>query len=132
MKLKRPWWISGDDLVAKAVLLPAVIMSMVFVYGFIIFTIYLSFTGSKLLPSFDWVGLQNYTKLFKLQHWHIALTNMAIFFVLYLGIGTALGLLLAILIDLTNKVGYLERHFIEGMVVNIDSQEIGKNLKYRF
>lgn len=102
MKLKRPWWISGDDLVAKAVLLPAVIMSMVFVYGFIIFTIYLSFTGSKLLPSFDWVGLQNYTKLFKLQHWHIALTNMAIFFVLYLGIGTALGLLLAILIDLTN------------------------------
>jgi len=46
MKLKKPWWISGDDIVAKAVLLPAVIMSMVFVYGFILFTIYLSFTGS--------------------------------------------------------------------------------------
>lgn len=101
MKLKKAWWLLGDDLVAKTVLFPTVFLSMIFVYGFILFTIYLSFTGSKLLPSFDWVGIQNYVKLFKLHSWHTALKNMLIFFVLYMGISTVMGLFLAILIDLT-------------------------------
>lgn len=94
------WKIKKDDLVARSVLFPTVLLTMVFVYGFIIFTIYLSFTNSKLMPSFGWVGLTNYIKLFKLDHWHIALKNMAIFGVLYIGISTIFGLLMAILIDL--------------------------------
>lgn len=101
MAIRSRWRFSGDDLTARIVLFPAVIISLVFVYGFILFTIYLSFTGSTLLPSFDWVGIQNYVRLFKLQGWHTALRNMLIFGVLYIGIAAIVGLLLAILIDIT-------------------------------
>ncbi len=89
---------------ARLVLLPTLIVSLVFVYGFIAFTIYLSFTDSKILPVFDWVGLENWSRLFRLDQWYLALKNMGIFFVLYIGISTVLGLFLAILIDL-NRLG---------------------------
>ncbi|MEE8592180.1 MAG: sugar ABC transporter permease [Spirochaetia bacterium] len=101
MAIRSRWRFSGDDLVARTVLFPAVLISLIFVYGFILFTIYLSFTGSTLLPSFDWVGIQNYVRLFKLQNWHTAMKNMLIFGVLYIGIAALVGLLLAILIDIT-------------------------------
>ncbi|MDA3941714.1 MAG: sugar ABC transporter permease [Spirochaetia bacterium] len=97
--IKR-WRITKDDLVARSVLFPTVVLTMVFVYAFIIFTIYISFTNSKLMPTFGWVGFQNYIKLFKLDHWHIALKNMVIFSVLYIGLSTLFGLFMAILIDL--------------------------------
>lgn len=92
--------IRKDDLVARSVLLPTVLLTMIFVYGFIAFTIYISFTNSKILPTFGWVGLENYIKLFKLDHWHTALKNMLIFATLYIGLSTLVGLLLAIMIDL--------------------------------
>ena len=85
--------------------LPALVLSpsfaavMLFVYGFIIFTGYLSFTDSRLLPSFDFVGLVNYQKLLGLRHWNTALKNLAIFGGLYISICVILGLLLAILLD---------------------------------
>ena len=40
----------------KLVLSPSLAIMLVFVYGFIAFTIYLSFTDSRMLPSFGWVG----------------------------------------------------------------------------
>ncbi len=101
---KSKWRITGDDLVARSVLAPTVILTMVFVYAFIAYTILISFTGSKMLPNFNWVGIQNYVKLFKLGNWHIALRNMLVFSILYIGICTVLGLFLAILIDL-NRMG---------------------------
>lgn len=104
MNIRSKWRLSRDDLAARLVLLPTVIVSLVFVYLFIAFTIYLSFTGSKILPDMSWVGLQNWIRLFKLDQWWLALKNMGIFFVLYIGISTALGLFLAILIDL-NRLG---------------------------
>ena len=85
--------------------LPALVLSpsfaaiLLFVYGFIIFSGYLSFTDSRLLPSFDFVGLVNYQKLLGLRHWNTALTNLAIFGGLYISICVILGLLLAILLD---------------------------------
>lgn len=85
-------------------LLPTLLVSLVFVYGFIAFTIYLSFTDSKILPVMDWVGLENWSRLFRLDQWYLALKNMGIFFVLYIGISTVMGLFLAILIDL-NRLG---------------------------
>lgn len=96
--------LTSDDLTARIVLLPALAVTLVFVYGFILFTVVLSFTGSTLLPQFNFVGFSNYVRLFQLDNWYLALTNMAIFFVLYIGIATLLGLFLAILIDL-NRLG---------------------------
>ena len=78
---------------------PSFAIVLVFVYGFILFTVYLSFTDSKILPSFGWVGWQNYERLFGLRAWYIAVTNLLIFGSLYIVICCALGLLLAILLD---------------------------------
>lgn len=84
----------------KLVLAPSFATTLLFVYGFILFTIVLSFTNSRILPDFsEWVGFENYSKLFRLSHWDIAVTNLFIFGTLYIAICTAIGLLLAILLD---------------------------------
>lgn len=85
--------------IPKIVLSPSIAMVMVFVYGFIIFTIYLSFTDSRMLPSYGWVGFENYHKLFRLSHWSIALKNLAVFATLYIIICTTIGLALAVFLD---------------------------------
>jgi glucose/mannose transport system permease protein len=83
----------------RIVLAPSFLAVLLFVYGFILFTAYLSFTDSKMLPSFGLVGWENYVKLWKLPHWWRALTNLAIFGTLYIAVCTVLGMGLAILLD---------------------------------
>ena len=83
----------------KLVLGPSFLLILFFVYGFIVYTGYLSFTDSKILPSSGWVGWDNYQRLWKLPHWWRALTNLAIFGTLYIVICTVIGLLVAILLD---------------------------------
>ncbi|WP_298852755.1 carbohydrate ABC transporter permease [uncultured Ruegeria sp.] len=93
--------------IPKLVLSPSLVMVLVFVYGFILFTVFVSFTDSRILPfvdkdgqrTFDLIGLSNYEKLFRLSHWEIALTNMAVFAGLYIVVCTIIGLTLAILLD---------------------------------
>jgi glucose/mannose transport system permease protein len=87
------------DALPKLVLSPSFAIVLVFVYGFILFTLYLSFTDSKILPSFGWVGWQNYERLFGLRAWNTAVINLLIFGSLYIVISCVLGLLLAILLD---------------------------------
>jgi glucose/mannose transport system permease protein len=83
----------------KLVLAPSFALILFFVYGFILFTVFLSFTDSRILPSWGFVGWENYSKLFRLSHWETAITNLAIFATLYIVICSAIGLLLAILLD---------------------------------
>ena len=87
------------DALPKLVLSPSFAIVIIFVYGFILFTLYLSFTDSKILPSFGWVGWSNYQKLFGLRAWGIAINNLLIFGSLYIVICCALGLMLAIFLD---------------------------------
>jgi glucose/mannose transport system permease protein len=83
----------------KIVLAPSFAVILVVVYGFIIFTGVLSFTDSKILPSFNFVGWDNYAKLWGFRNWITALQNLAIFGSLYILLCSAIGLILAILID---------------------------------
>lgn len=85
--------------IPKVVLSPSLALILVFVYGFIIFTVYLSFTDSRILPSYGWVGLENYSKLWRLSHWETSLKNLGIYAFLYITICTAIGLALAIFLD---------------------------------
>jgi glucose/mannose transport system permease protein len=87
------------DALPKLVLSPSVAIVAIFVYGFIAFTLALSFTDSRILPSFGWVGWQNYENLFRLRAWDIATMNLVIFGSLYIVICTVIGLLLAIFLD---------------------------------
>src|ERR1700704_1363028 len=83
----------------KLLLSPSVLLVLVCVYGYIMFTIYLSFTTSTLMPSYEWAGTANYQRLFALENWRVSLSNLWVFALLYIGIAIALGLGFAILID---------------------------------
>ncbi|MEL6959787.1 MAG: sugar ABC transporter permease [Pseudomonadota bacterium] len=103
----------------KIVLAPSFAVMVIFVYGFIAFTIYLSFTGSRMLPSFDLVGWQNYERLFRVRQWDTALINLGIFAGLYIVISTIIGLLLAIFLD--QKIrgeGFLRPIFLYPMALS--------------
>ncbi|PLW77919.1 carbohydrate ABC transporter permease [Cohaesibacter celericrescens] len=87
------------DWVPRIVLAPSFLLVLIFVYGFIFYSGYLSMTNSRMFPSDEWIGFANYIKLFKLRHWNTALVNLGIFSFLYIAISTILGLFLAILLD---------------------------------
>lgn len=80
-------------------LAPSVIASFVYVFVFTLWTLYLSLSNSSLLPSYGFVGLQNYVSLWSNRRWDIAYTNLFFFSGFYIIGSMAVGLLLAILID---------------------------------
>ncbi|MEW9538774.1 sugar ABC transporter permease [Agrobacterium tumefaciens] len=88
-----------QELLPKLVLAPSFVVIIIFVYGFIAYTGFLSLTDSKMLPSHNFVGLLNYQRLWALPHWWRAISNLAIFASLYIIICSVLGLFLAILLD---------------------------------
>jgi glucose/mannose transport system permease protein len=83
----------------KLLLSPSALLVLVCVYGYIMFTIYLSFTSSTILPTFDWVGAASYGRLFGLQNWDVSIGNLVVFASLYIVLAIVLGLGFAILID---------------------------------
>ena len=70
-----------------------------FVYGFILWTIYISFTKSKLLPVYDLWGVDQYFRLWSMPRWHVAVENLFIFTTLFIVFCIFIGILLAILLD---------------------------------
>ncbi len=95
-KLAAPW---REHIAPFTAMTPSFITLGVFVYGFIVWTILVSMSASKMVPDFTWVGLENYWKLWRFGPWRVAVGNFLVFSVLYVAIGLALGLFLAILID---------------------------------
>ena len=87
------------DLLPRLVLAPSFAIVLVFVYGFIIWTVYLSFTNSHMMPVYKLTGFDAYRRLWSQPNWYMALHNIAIFGVLYIVFCCGLGLLLAILLD---------------------------------
>lgn len=92
--------------IPKLVLAPSFIATVVFVYGFICWTIYLSFTNSKAFPSSVLTGTRAYERLWRWtlesdppSSWYTSITNMGIFGSLYIGLSLAIGLFVAILLD---------------------------------
>lgn len=83
----------------RLVLAPTAIAMFVCMYGFIAWTAGLSFTKSRMLPQWEFVGFDQYARLFANPRWHVALDNLLIFIVLFIGISLLLGLLLAIFLD---------------------------------
>ncbi|WP_137938816.1 sugar ABC transporter permease [Chitinivorax sp. B] len=90
---------SLDKWLPKLVLAPSFVLTLVFVYGFIAWNGYLSFTPSRILPNYDWAGLIQYERLFDNERWWVAVKNLGIFGTLFMGISMALGLMLAIFLD---------------------------------
>ena len=89
----------ADAWIPRIVLAPSVVISLVFVYGFILVTGYLSLTRSHLMPNYTFDGFSRYTELFANDVWWTSAANLAWFGVPFIAICTALGLFLAILLD---------------------------------
>jgi len=83
----------------KLLFSPSVFLVLVCVYGYIMFTIYLSFTSSTMLPSLELTGAASYGRLLGLENWQVSLRNLGTFASLYILVALGLGLGLAILID---------------------------------
>jgi glucose/mannose transport system permease protein len=83
----------------KLVLAPAFVLGLAFIYGFMIWNGALSVTASRMLPNYEFVGWLQYERLWAMERWWVALKNLAIFGVLYVGLSMALGVFLAILLD---------------------------------
>ncbi|MBY5666924.1 sugar ABC transporter permease, partial [Rhizobium leguminosarum] len=88
-----------QDALPKIVLAPSFVITIIFVYGFIVWTAYLSFTNSKTFPSYALTGPRAYQRLWRWtfesdppSSWYTSITNMAIFGFLYIGICLVLGL----------------------------------------
>src|SRR5207237_912612 len=91
------WWLQQQ--LPRLVLSPTVLITLVFVYGFILWTLYLSFTRSRGIPSHELVGWLNYQRVWNHPRWSVALHNLAVFGILYIALCLVLGLLIAILLD---------------------------------
>ena len=83
----------------RLVLAPSFVLSFLFIYGLIAWNGYLSVSASRLLPNYEFVGLEQYVTLFESERWMVALKNLGIFSGLFIFLAMAVGLLLAILLD---------------------------------
>lgn len=81
------------------VLAPSVAASFIYVFVFTGWTFYISLSDSTLLPTYGFVGLENYVSLFENRRWNVAYTNLFLFSGFYVLGSIVIGLLLAILID---------------------------------
>jgi glucose/mannose transport system permease protein len=95
----------------KAVLAPSFLVVLVFVYGFIGWTAWVSLTRSKLMPRYEIDGFGQFVRLFASPRWDTAFGNLFIFGLLFVVISLVLGLLLAILLD--------QRIRVEGVIRTI-------------
>ena len=89
----------ADSWLPRMVLAPTIIISLVFVYGFIAQTGWLSLTDSRMMPNYTLVGFHQYTDLFGLDRWWVAATNLGIFGGLFIVFCLAIGLIMAIFLD---------------------------------
>lgn len=83
----------------RLALAPGVVLGLAFVYGLMIWNGVLSVSVSRMLPNYELVGLAQYARLWEMDRWWVALKNLGIFGVGYVGGSMALGILLAILLD---------------------------------
>jgi len=83
----------------KLLISPSAFLVLVCVYGYIMFTFYLSFTTSTMMPGYELAGTANYERLLGLENWRQSVANLGTFALLYIAIAGLLGLALAILID---------------------------------
>ena len=83
----------------KIVMAPAVGLIGWVVYGFVLWTLYISFTNSKILPKYELWGFGQYEKLWASRKWLIAVDNLLIFTALFLIFCVVIGIILAIFLD---------------------------------
>ena len=76
-----------------------VLTTLVVFLGGTIWTVVYSFTNSKLLPKTNFVGLDQYERLWSNSRWAVSIENLAFFGVMSMVFTVSMGFLLAVLMD---------------------------------
>jgi glucose/mannose transport system permease protein len=97
-KPRRPMRIFRN-LSSKIALLPMIATAMVVFLGGTLWTVVYSFTNSGLLPRLNFVGLDQYDRLWSTPKWIISIQNLATFGIFSLIFTLGIGFLLAALLD---------------------------------
>jgi glucose/mannose transport system permease protein len=88
---------------------PMIVIGLsVFLVG-VLFTIYWSFTSSRVFPGWGWVGLRQYWTLWSNPAWLTSISNMAVFGPASLAINLVLGFFLAASLDRSVRLESLFR-----------------------
>lgn len=89
----------ASRIAARVALAPALVIMLVVYIGCTLWTVRISFTASRMLPSDEFVGLRQYASLFANPRWHVSVHNLVVFGGLFIAASLAVGFLMAILID---------------------------------
>mgnify|MGYP000069102732 CR=1 FL=1 len=104
----------------KIVMAPAVGLIGWFVYGFVLWTLYISFTNSKILPKYELWGFGQYEKLWASRKWLISVDNLLVFTALFLIFCIVIGIILAIFLDQKIRIeGTLRTIYLYPMALSL-------------
>ena len=111
------YWLQKN--LPKFVIAPSFAVILWFVYGFVIWTFYVSLTKSKMLPRYDFWGIDQHFRLWSNPRWSIAVENLLIFTVLFVVICILIGILLSILLDQKIRAeGFLRTIYLYPMALS--------------
>jgi len=89
-----------DRSLSFLLVLPSILAVMIFIYGFIGWSIRVSLSKWKgLTPNFEWAGLKNYIDLFSDPRFMVDIRNTVIFTVVFVVGCIVVGFLLAVMLD---------------------------------
>lgn len=104
---------------SQIVLAPTMVSTLVVVYGFILWTFYISLSKSRMTPDYTFAGFEQYVRLWSIPRWYTAVGNMLIYTSLYVIFCIAVGLLLAILLDQKIRAeGFLRTIYLYPMAIS--------------
>ena len=95
---KRPHRLFKDWM-AKLATLPMILTALVVYVGGTAWTVTYSFTGSRMLPKTNWVGLDQYERLWSSDRWMISIKNLGIYGICSLVLTLIIGFTLAACLD---------------------------------
>jgi glucose/mannose transport system permease protein len=109
-----------ESALPKLVVAPAFVLGFAFIYGLMAWNGVLSMTASRMLPNYEeFVGLDQYVRLWESERWWTAMKNLGIFSVLYVGGSMAIGMALAILLDQKVRAeGFLRTIYLYPMALS--------------
>jgi glucose/mannose transport system permease protein len=98
----RPRW--SRNISSKIAAIPMIATALVVFLGGTIWTVIYSFTNSKLLPKANFVGLDQYDRLWSNSRWLVSIENLVFYGVMSMIFTVVMGFILAVLMD--QKIRY--------------------------
>jgi glucose/mannose transport system permease protein len=93
----RPRWTRNVS--SKIAAIPMILTALVVFLGGTIWTVVYSFTNSKLLPKANFVGFDQYERLWSQSRWLVSIENLLYYGVMSLVFTVVMGFILAVLMD---------------------------------